>query len=176
LTCTVIRRIDEVAKGFDTSGTLQRDAFRSSDLEAGELRVEIGNGVGSPAIKIDRHEMPRFQRCLAQAYDLMCIAWLTIDEQCRRRIESSYGVAATVPFVDGRFALSPAFPSDKTDNAVSTAKPGRAHACRTGRTITRSSSLAGTAERQPCDRGNPVFRAIASDGAVPVCLLTGQLW
>src|SRR3546814_4193232 len=83
----------------------------SSDLlEAGEFWVEIRNDGSSSAIKIDCSEMPRFQRCLAQADELAPVARLTIDQQRGRRIAHSYGVAAPITIVTGRFASSPTFP------------------------------------------------------------------
>src|SRR3546814_4900459 len=98
----VIRWIDEVAKGLDSNGALQHYALRSSHLEAGEFWVEIRHDVSSSAIKIDCSEMPRFQRCLAQAEALAPVERLTIDQQRGRRIAPSYGVAATIPIVNGR--------------------------------------------------------------------------
>lgn len=171
---TVIRRVDEVAKGLDASGALQRYALRSSHLEAREFRIEICNDAGSSAVKIDCGQMPRFQRCLAQAYEFARIARLAIDQQCRRRVAFSNGITLTVPFVNGCFASSPALPSDELHSGASRDEPGRPHASRTDRLVASSSGPARTAERQPRDRGNPVPRMIASDVAVPLCLLTGQ--
>src|SRR3546814_12603058 len=74
-------------KGLDSNGALQHYALRSSHLEAGEFWVEIRNDVSSSAIKIDCSEMPRFQRCLAQADELAPVARLTIDQQRGRRID-----------------------------------------------------------------------------------------
>src|SRR3546814_12183973 len=68
-------------KGLDSNGALQHYALRSSHLEAGEFWVEIRNDVSSSAIKIDCSEMPRFQRCLAQADELAPGARLAIDQQ-----------------------------------------------------------------------------------------------
>src|SRR3546814_13464055 len=99
--------------------------------------------------------MPRFQRCLAQADELAPVARLTIDQQRGRRIAPSYGVAATIPIVNGRFASSPTFPSDETHSGASRDEPGRAHASRTGRMVTSLNCPPGTKERQARGRGKP---------------------
>src|SRR3546814_19549348 len=98
-------------KGLDSNGALQHYALRLSHLEAGEFWVEIRNDVSSSAIKIDCSEMPRFQRCLAQADELAPFARLTIDQQRGRCMTPFYGVAAHIPTVNGRSALRHTSPS-----------------------------------------------------------------